>query len=161
MKYFLGLFLLILTAGTAKAQYIESYTTEKLLQRISNNDTLYVVNFWATWCGPCVKELPQFDKLSMAYAGKPFKVLLVSLDFKEAYPYKILAFAKKKKLHHEVVWFSETDANVFIPKIDNRWQGSIPATLIVRGKTKYKNFFEGMITASQLRPVLDKQMAIE
>src|SRR5690606_11749856 len=124
------LFAFLCYTSTIQAQDIKAYKVEDLTKRISAKDTVYVVNFWATWCGPCVRELPEFDKLKSQLEGKPVKILLVSLDFKDEYQKKIPKFIKKKKLEHEVVWLNETDANYFIPKIDDRWQGSIPATLI-------------------------------
>jgi thiol-disulfide isomerase/thioredoxin len=143
------------------AQNIPAYDADMLMKRISNPDTFYVVNFWATWCGPCVKELPEFDKLQQNYSGQPVKVLLVSLDFKDAYPGKVQKFINKKKLAHEVIWFNETNANVFIPKIDQAWQGSIPATMLYFSRNEYKSFFEGTIKAPQLQLLIDKQLALQ
>src|SRR5690242_8519342 len=125
MKYLLLALVMVLSVHITKAQEIKIYKVSDLVKRISNPDTFYVVNFWATWCGPCVKELPEFDKVADAFNGKPVKILLMSMDFKEAYPKKILTAIKKKKLVHEVIWFNETNANEFIPKISNEWQGSI------------------------------------
>lgn len=130
------------------------------MQRVSNEDTLYVVNFWATWCAPCVQELPEFTALEEKYKSLPVKILLVSLDFKETAP-KIPLFIKRKKLTPEVAWLNETNANKFIPKIDDRWQGSIPATLLISVRHSYKNFFEGVITAKQLSPLIDKQLMMQ
>lgn len=157
----LTLFISLLTI-TSFAQNMQAYSANQLMERVnSNSDTLYVVNFWATWCGPCVKELPEFNKLEKRYEGKPVKILLVSLDFKESYPKKIEKFLHKKKMTEEVVWFNETNANDFIPKIESSWQGSIPATLILFSKTHYRNFFEGTITAEQLVLLIDKQLAYQ
>lgn len=161
MKYFLSTLFLLSIFHTTQAQNVEIYNADRLLQRVSNNDTFYVVNFWATWCGPCVKELPEFDRLQKMMNGKPVKILLVSLDFKEAYPRKVESFISKKRLAHEVVWFNETDANTFIPKIDDRWQGSIPATWLVYRKQSYTNFIEGMTTAQRLGTLIDKQLALD
>ncbi|RYE24784.1 MAG: redoxin domain-containing protein [Sphingobacteriales bacterium] len=161
MKRVLSILFLLVSAITySRAQEIKAYKAETLMQRVNNNDTIYVVNFWATWCGPCVQELPEFAKLEDHYKGQPVKILLVSLDFKEAVP-KIPLFIKRKKLTSEVAWLNETNANKFIPKIDDRWQGSIPATLIVSGKHNYKNFFEGTISAKQIGLLIDKQLAMQ
>jgi thiol-disulfide isomerase/thioredoxin len=152
--------LLIGTVFNGMAQDLPSYSADDLAKRISSPDTFYVVNFWATWCGPCVKELPEFEKLERQFAGRPVKVLMVSLDFKEAYPGKIVKFINRKKLKQEVVWLNETDANVFIPKIEKMWEGSIPATLLVYPKNYYRNFFDGMVTAKQLSLLIDKQLSL-
>ena len=57
-----------------------------------DNDTTYVVNFWATWCKPCVAELPYFEQLTETYKGQKVKVLLVSLDFSKQIESKLLTF---------------------------------------------------------------------
>lgn len=126
------------------------------MQRLSNKDTTYIVNFWATWCGPCVKELPQFDKLHQMYQGKPVKVIMASFDFKDAYPEKLASYISKKNLLPEVVWWSETDANEFIPKIDNAWSGGLPATLIVNAGHKYHTFIERPVTAEEIAKMVEK-----
>lgn len=161
MRHILCILITLLCYNGSKAQQISIYKADDLVKRISNTDTFYVVNFWATWCGPCVKELPEFDKLKFHLSGKPVKILLVSLDFKEAYPKKIANVIRKKDLQHEVVWFNETNANEFIPKISNEWQGSIPATLLFYKKMEYRNFFEGSITAEQLQLMIEKQLALQ
>lgn len=154
-------FCIILATFMANGQDIKAYSADDIMTRISNNDTFYVVNFWATWCGPCVKELPEFDKIPTTIKGKPVKTLLVSLDFKKDYPSKIEKFIKKKHLQHEVAWLNETNANEFIPKIDALWQGSIPATLLFYKKTAYQGFFEGTVKAEQLLPLIEKQFALD
>ena len=148
MKYLFLLFS-FLVINSAIAQ-IPAYTADKLVARIANKDTTYIINFWATWCGPCVKELPQFDKLQKAYAGKPVKVILASFDFKDAYPEKLTTYVERKKLLPQIVWWSETDANQFIPKIDNNWSGGLPATLVVNAKTHYHTFIERPVTSEEI-----------
>jgi thiol-disulfide isomerase/thioredoxin len=158
MKRIISLAATIIMACSVHAQQTVSYKIEDLLKRVSNQDTVYVVNFWATWCAPCVKELPEFDKVSERYSGRPVKVLLVSLDFKEAYPKKLESFISKKKLKPEVVWFNETNANMFIPKIDNSWSGSIPATWIVNKAKDYTTFNEGTVTPAQIGSIIEWQL---
>ncbi len=105
MKKCIPVLLLILTLFTQQAsaqKSITAYDASSFLERVSNPDTLYIVNFWATWCIPCVKELPAFDIIHDLYKGKPVKVLLLSFDFKEQYPARLESWVKKKKLHPEV-----------------------------------------------------------
>ncbi len=132
---------------------IQAYSADRLMQRVSNKDTIYVVNFWATWCGPCVKELPTFDSVQRRYAGKPVKVILVSFDFKEDYQQKLSLFIAKKKPLPEIVWFSDTDANEFIPKIDNSWSGAMPGTMIVYGEKK--EFRNDVVSTNFITGVID------
>jgi thiol-disulfide isomerase/thioredoxin len=120
------------------------------MARAGNADTTYIINFWASWCGPCVKELPQFTELQNRYKGRKVKVLLVSLDFPDSYPAKLETYVEKKKIEPEVIWFSETNANEFIPKIDKNWSGSLPGTMVINRGAKYKLFLERMITADEI-----------
>lgn len=158
MKKIIVILFLAFSFVSAQAQNVQAYKVEDLLARTQNKDTIYIINFWATWCGPCVKELPEFNELQEMYATKPVKVLMVSLDFEDAYPKKISSFIKKKNLLPEVVWLNETNANSFIPKIADEWQGSIPATLILYHKKDYRNFFEGIINSRQISRVVDRQL---
>lgn len=141
---------------TGKAQHIPAYSINDVIHRSSSKDTLYIINFWATWCAPCVAELPEFNRLATRYEGKPVKILLASLDFKEDHTFKLERFVERKKLIPEVVWLSDTDPNIFIPKVDDSWQGSIPATVIVHPGKHLKKFIEGSITAEQIAGIADK-----
>ena len=112
------------------------------------SDTTYVYNFWATWCAPCVKELPSFLKLQEKYKDKPFKLVLVSLDFPKSVEKSLMPFLEKKKMNVEVVLLNDPDANSWIEKIDKDWSGAIPATLIIN-KNKRK-FYEQSFEYEQL-----------
>ncbi len=105
-----------------------------------DNDTTYVYNFWATWCLPCVKELPYFQQLDSIYSDGAFKLVLVSLDFKKDYFRKLQPFVKKRGLGDYVVILEDNRSNYWINDIDSTWGGSIPATLVFRGKERA--FFE-------------------
>lgn len=101
---------------------------------IKNDENLYVINFWATWCAPCIKELPYFEQLHQQ--NKNVKVILVSLDSRKDLEKKLIPFIQKKKLTAEVILLSDKDYNSWLDKIDKSWSGSIPATLIIKGNQK-------------------------
>ena len=115
---------------------------EPLLNK--KDDKTYVVNFWATWCAPCVKELPYYEKLKANYANKKVEVLLVSLDFPRQYDSKLKPFISEKNLQSKVVALNDTDTNRWIPLISEEWTGAIPATLIYNKDKRefYEQSFE-------------------
>lgn len=125
---------------------------EKLLT--TTNDTTYVVNFWATWCAPCVKELPYFEQLHTDYANKKMKIILVSLDFPSKYESNLKPFILKNKLQSKVVALNDKDSNSWIPKVDENWSGAIPATIIF---TKEKRqFYEQSFDYEELKTEVNK-----
>ena len=104
------------------------------------SDTTYIINFWATWCKPCVAELPYFETLTEKHKEAPVKVILVSLDFKKQLVKKLLPFIKKHELQSEVLVLTDPDANTWVDKVDPKWSGAIPVTLIY--KQKKRAFYE-------------------
>lgn len=112
----------------------------QLESRIENaKDTTLVINFWATWCKPCIEELPCFEELRERYNGQNVLVILVSLDFKSQLEKKFIPFLKEKQFKSEVVLFADQDANTWIPKISQDWDGAIPATVIIKGQQRKFN----------------------
>jgi len=158
MKRLLFLMAIAAFSLSAAAQQIQACSADDVIHRTSSKDTLYIINFWATWCVPCVQELPEFNKLQKRYEGQAVKVLLVSLDFKEDYPYKLGTFLQRKNILPEVVWLSDTNPNDFIPKIDNSWGGSIPATVIVHPGKQFKKFIEGQVTEKEISKIANQLM---
>lgn len=94
------------------------------------NDSIYVVNFWATWCAPCVREIPAFEKLNEMYESKKVKVLLVSLDFPNQLESRVVPFVRDMKVQSEVILLDERNPNRWIPLVSEEWTGAIPATVI-------------------------------
>jgi len=119
---------------------------QKFLQK--KDDKVYVVNFWATWCAPCVKEMPYFEKLGQEYKNENVEVLFVSLDFPHLYESKLKPFIKNKNIQSKVVALNDVDMNTWIPKVDKNWSGSIPATIIY--KNDMSKFYEQSFTYESL-----------
>lgn len=131
--------------------HIPEVKIDALNRRLKNGgDTIYVVNFWATWCGPCVAELPYFEKLDSVYKDKKVKVILVSTDFRKDIDTRLNPFVEKRKLRSEVNFLDEIYDNEWIPKVDSAWQGNIPATKIYNAKTGKTVFLPRQTTYAEL-----------
>lgn len=113
-----------------------------------NTDTLYIFNFWATWCQPCVKEMPYFNMADSAFANKPVRIILVSLDFIENVESQLIPFIIENNLRPEVIVLDDMDANTWIPQVDDDWEGTIPATLFIKRSTR--KFYAGVYTYEEL-----------
>ncbi len=128
---------------------------KRLNQRIeAGKDTTFIINFWATWCSPCIAELPYFEKINSTYKNDKVKVLLVSLDFKSKIESAVKPFVKKRKLKSEVFFLDEANQQSFIDKISEDWSGAIPATLFVNQDQKKRAFYEQEFTLEELETTL-------
>jgi len=148
-----GLFTLCLSGVFAQSKTVNLLSLQQLEKRVSNPDTVYVVNFWATWCGPCVKELPNFEQLQATCKNKPVKVLLISMDFKSKLN-EVKTFAKTRKLACDVFLADKTNDQVFIDGIDKNWSGALPGTLVVNTKKHFRKFYEQEFTYTELNKLV-------
>ena len=94
-------------------------------------DKTYVINFWATWCAPCVKELPYFEKVNKEFKDKNVEVILISLDFPSQIETKLIPYLKRNKIKSKVILLDDPKMNTWVPRVSEQWDGGIPATLIV------------------------------
>lgn len=124
---------------------------EPLLYREAANTT-YIVNFWATWCKPCIKEMPYFERLASNYKDQNVEVLFVSLDFPELLESQVIPFIERKNITSKVVLLDDTGANEWIPKVDESWSGAIPATVIYNKNGR--KFYERSFTYEELEKEL-------
>ena len=121
-----------------------------------NNDTLYVVNFWATWCDPCVHEIPFFQESYRKFEAKKVKMVFVSLNAAKDIA-KVETFAEQKDLKPQVLLLGANNMNVWINTIDSSWSGAIPATVLYKhGKKLY--FHEGEFTQDELNKVIQLKL---
>ncbi|WP_445721788.1 TlpA disulfide reductase family protein [Flavobacterium sp.] len=136
---------------------VESYDYngfEKFLK--FNDETTYIINFWATWCAPCIKELPYFEEIGAKYKSKSVKVILVSLDFPKQVEKSLIPFIKRKKLESLVIHLDDPDSNSWIEKVDSNWSGAIPATIIYNKNNS--RFYEQSFTFEALEIELKKML---
>ncbi len=150
------LFILFFFVANVQAQEIKSVKATEVAQIIAESKTPLIVNMWATWCKPCIEELPYFlEEVNKYNATKgpadSIQLLLVSLDFASSFPEGIKKFADKRNINAPIVWLNETNADYFCPKIDAKWSGAIPATLFINNKTGYRNFVEEQISHDRLK----------
>lgn len=161
MRYFFLLAMLLVTfIKTSVAQEVATSSAASLMERLNNPDTVYVVNFWATWCSPCVKELPEFEKIADKYPNMPVKVLLVNLDDRDKYQQRVPFFKKKKDIKQEIIWLDEKNAGEKIMEMEPTWRGFIPATFIIAAGTEYRKFYEAVVNAELLCPLIEKQLKL-
>ncbi|MEO5569988.1 MAG: TlpA disulfide reductase family protein [Bacteroidia bacterium] len=152
-KLVLIVFLLLpLSSYSQQIEVVKFPYLESLLK--NNSDTTYIINFWATWCKPCVKELPSFEELNSKYGNQNVKVILVSLDFKRQLVTGLVPFVKEKNMKSKIVLLDEPDYNSWIDKIDKGWGGAIPATLVINNKKNVKNFYEKEFTFEELEQLM-------
>lgn len=125
----------------------------------ADNDTLYVLNFWSTWCGPCVAELPRFDRVQKEMEAQKVKVIFISLDFKNQFDSKLVPFLAKKKLYSKVVLMDEPKFNDWIDKVSPEWSGAIPATLFVQHGGAIRHFHEGDFSYEALNATINRLLS--
>jgi thiol-disulfide isomerase/thioredoxin len=124
----------------------------------ADNDTLYVINFWATWCRPCVAEMPYFDQLQTEMGGQKVKVQFVSMDFTSDLDSRLMPFLKRKKPVSSVYLLDEPKYNTWMDKVSEEWSGAIPATIFVQHSRGVRVFHEGEFTYPELKEKVESLM---
>lgn len=140
-----------LIAGMVSAQEIKQVKITDLEKIIAESKTPLIINFWATWCRPCLEEIPYFQEEVSEYKKDSLQLILVSVDYKEEFPVGIAAMANKRKFSYPILWLDETNADYFCPKIDPKWGGAVPATLFINNRTGHRKFFEEQLSKEVLK----------
>ena len=125
------------------------------LKEIINKPTgkIRVINFWATWCAPCIKELPLFEQLNAE--NDEVEIYLVSMDLDlDPDPAKVYRFMERREIRSTVLLLNEKDPNAWIDQIDPSWSGALPATLILNPATGKRIFVERQLHDGDLQKMI-------
>ncbi len=155
MRVLIITFALVVSIGSLHAQTAEKVKIEDLQKMVGRSSgKIQVLNFWATWCAPCIKELPLFEQINAS--RNDIEVSLVSIDLDlDPNPDKVYRFIDRKKLKSKVYILDERDPNTWIDKIDKSWSGAIPATLVVNLKNGKRKFVEKELKAGDLEEIIN------
>lgn len=127
----------------------------ELQKLIHQPGSVKVINFWATWCAPCVKEMPLLEKLNED--DKNTKVILVSMDYDlDPDPAKVKRFIDRKKIRSKVVILAEENPNEWIEKIDKSWTGALPSTLVINPDSGKRKFMQGELKEGDLEKLIQE-----
>lgn len=143
-----------------EAQDIRRVKIAELDQLIRRSEHPVIVNFWATWCKPCVEELPSLIREMKAHKEDSLQLILVSLDDKEAFSGKLKAFIHERNYEGTFLWLDETNADLFCPVIDTAWSGAIPATLFSSKKRNYRKFVEAKLSEETVKQILNEMLGL-
>jgi thiol-disulfide isomerase/thioredoxin len=121
-----------------------------------DTDTLYLVNFWATWCKPCIDEMPYFEYINENYSLQKVKVLLVNLDDPDKIETRVKPFLQENEIRSEVIILDDLNANYWIEQVDSRWSGAIPATVFY-GRD-FREFYEKSFKFQELDSIVKSKL---
>ncbi len=161
MKKSLILFFILFLAvsGRAFSQEVKPIATIEEIKQIKDNNKgkVMLINFWATWCKPCIKEFPELVKLYNSYKNKGFEIVFISVDVPEDVDSKVVPFLKKQDVDFVSYYNKFEKPDELINYIDKNWEGAIPSTYIydkegklvthILGSKSYEDF-EKEITKS-------------
>lgn len=149
--FILVMLLAAVTALTQSYLKVSAAQVEEVLKR--KTDTTYVVNFFASWCAPCIQELPELQAFAAEHQSEKVKLILVSLDFEEDADEALIPLLHKYSIT-DPVWLLREDGNRWITRIDKHWGGSIPATLIANQSHNQRLFLPQRVTRVSLNQYL-------
>ncbi len=133
---------------------LNDISTDGINELIQNNSQkLRLINVWATWCGPCTMEFPDFITIDRMYRGRDFEFVSLSTDKPERKE-KVLTFLKEQEASNKNYIYAGSDIYQLIEAVDPEWKGALPYTLLVEpgGKIVYRQ--QGTINPQQMKKII-------
>lgn len=151
-------FFIALLFHVSQAQNVKDWQYDALDARIENGkDTTYIINFWATWCRPCVAELPYFEALATEMQDQKVKIILMSVDFPKDKESTLIPFIIDRKLQNEIGLWVEANENEWIDKVAKEWSGALPGTWVRNAGLSHRKFYEKSFhSLAELKEIMPK-----
>ncbi len=137
--------------SAADAPTLETVTHADAMAVVEQSEaTLTVVNFWATWCVPCVEEFPAFVKLDRALDDRGVDVMFISTDFPNEKE-KVVAFLAEHGVTGTSYLKPGDNTTEFVNNFNEDWSGAVPATFIYDDTGTLLAFWEGKASYEELK----------
>jgi thiol-disulfide isomerase/thioredoxin len=158
MKKILLIFLIMVSLSPSlRAQEIPVLSFEQLAPMLqTQSDTVYMVNFWATWCLPCVEEMPDLLKFAADNKNNKFRLLLVSLDMPNQLESRVRPFVKRFSISEKVVLLDDPDANKWIDRVSPDWSGALPGTLLF--SRDFRQFHGDVLDYERIKALVEPRL---
>ena len=138
-----------------KTQEVQGITADGLKTLLESTEgKVTVINFWATWCPPCVAEMPELAAFYQAYKRDALAFLALSLDSPDAIADTVTSFVNERQLPFPVYVMLERDLDVISTLVNQELAGVLPTTLVIDSDGAVKKIFEGAITREDLEAVV-------
>jgi peroxiredoxin len=160
------------TKWTGKADSVQAYMNKLAAESVSvapaNADALKalrkndsgkfrLVNFWATWCAPCMVEFHEFITINRMYRHRDFEVVTVSMNRPEEQK-TVAEFLKKEQASNRNLIFAATDREKLINAFEPEWSGAVPYTVLINPEGKIIYSETGSIDALAVRRAIVKAL---
>lgn len=138
----------------AKPVVLKDISAEEIRQLLQNKTDRYLlVNVWATWCGPCIVELPELIKIQRMYGNRNFALVTISADAIKNKP-QVLAFLKNKHIAVNNYIYNGSDKYILMDAIDKNWSGALPYILFIEPGGEVIYAYQGAIDPLQIKKLI-------
>lgn len=143
------------TGPLPKVTQVDSVQMLALFKRNEENPKPLLVNFWATWCGPCIEEFPDLVEIDKDYKGK-IDFITITLDDLEEIETGVPRFLRQQKAEMPTYLLKTADESEAISAVYSEWQGGLPFTIFFDGKGGVAYSRQGKIVLSTMKAEIEK-----